>query len=60
MKYLMDCGHDSAHVNRAFEVVHEKHVLVDVKFVVIPVFLLQNLIPGLLIFKNFFVNIALF
>ncbi len=21
MKYLMDCGHDSAHVNRAFEVV---------------------------------------
>ncbi len=56
MKYLMDCGHNSAHVNGAFKVVgaitREKHVLVDIKFVVIPVFLLLNLIPGLLIFKK--------
>ena len=64
MKYLTDCGHDIAHVNRAFEVVgamtREEARIVDVKFVVIPVFLLPSLIPVLLIFEKFFVNIALF
>ena len=43
MKYLMDCGHDSAHVNRAFEEVgamtrEEARILVNVKLVAIPVF----------------------
>ena len=38
----------------------EARTIVDVKFVVIPVFLLPSLIPVLLIFEKFFVNIALF
>jgi hypothetical protein len=65
MKYLTDCGHDRAHVNGAFEVVgamsrEKARTSRCIKFVVVPVFLLPNLILVLLIFETFFVNIALF
>ena len=65
IKYLIDCGHDSAQINRAFEVVSaitrvEARASIEVKLFVIPVFFLLDLILLLPIFEKFFANIALF